>query len=185
MSFLELLKKRQSVRAYSSQPVEREKIRQCLEAARLAPSACNSQPWHFMLIDDPAIIKEIAGKTTLLFTKMNKFMREIPALLVQIAESSNLSATSGGLVSQKSYNLIDAGIAAEHICLQAAELGLGTCMVGWFKEKAIKKICGIPSRKKIVLLIALGYPKESNIRDKKRKSLPEIVSVNQWNNHDL
>ncbi|MCF6335161.1 MAG: nitroreductase family protein, partial [Spirochaetales bacterium] len=144
MSFIKLVNKRFSVRKYKNTPVEREKILRCLEAARLAPSACNSQPWHFIVVDKPKETALLSEKTTLPLTKMNQFSKGAPVIVALVAEKPNLSAQLGGMIKKKPYYLMDIGIAAEHFCLQAAEEGLGTCMLGWFNEKAVKEYLGVP-----------------------------------------
>ncbi len=176
MDFSELVKKRESVRKYSSRIVEQDKIDMCIEAARLAPSACNSQPWKIIVVDDIALKEKIAGLTYDNIVKFNKFVHTAPAILVMVMERANLSSLIGTQLKNINYRLIDMGIAAEHICLQAAELGLGTCMLGWFNQCKIKKLLNIPKSKKVPLLISIGYPENSSTREKVRKSFEDIKS---------
>jgi nitroreductase len=171
MNFLTLVKKRKSIRKYSSRPVPREMIDSCLEAARLAPSACNSQPWSFIVVDDEKIKNEIVKKALSGIYKMNDFVREAPTLIVVLTEHSTYIARMGGQLRHVKYSLIDIGIACEHLILRAVELGLGTCWLGWFNEKAVKKVLGLPKSKKIDVMISLGYPEVADGKDKKRKSL--------------
>ncbi|NLC68791.1 MAG: NAD(P)H nitroreductase [Clostridiaceae bacterium] len=180
MDFIELTRIRQSVRRYSGTPVEREKIEKCIEAARLAPSACNSQPWRIVVVDDPEIKEEVARETYGPVISFNKFTHTAPVILVMVMEKPNITAAFGAAVKNIDYSSIDLGIAAEHICLQAAELGLGTCMLGWFNEEPIKKILGIPRERKIGLLICLGYPENKEVRKKVRRPFNEIVSYNKY-----
>ena len=184
MKFLDLVKKRYSLRNYSRKKVEKEKIEICLEAARLAPSACNSQPWFFIVIDNEKNKKLITDKTHLGFLKMNKFISKAPVIIAVITEKPNLTSQIGGFLKRKEFNLIDIGIAVEHFCLQATEFGLGTCIVGWFNEKFIKKVLNIPHQKRIGLLITLGYPKNNDIHDKKRKPLNSIFKYNNYDNKE-
>ena len=177
-SFLELVKKRQSVRKYSDASVSRDKIERCLEAARLAPSACNSQPWSFIIVDKQELKNKIAEKTASPLIRMNIFTKQAPVIVVVITEKSNLTAKLGGLIKNKQYNLIDVGIAVNHFCLQAVEEGLGTCILGWFDEKGIKKLLGISPKKDIDLVITLGYPASEEIRSKNRKNLDDIRMYN-------
>lgn len=174
MSFLDLVRRRQSVRRYADRPVSREAIDRCLEAARLAPSACNSQPWSFLVIDDPENVRDLAGKAFSGIYRMNRWAATAPVLIVVITEKSKYYASLGGQVRDTRYNLIDIGIAGEHLALQAAEEGLGTCWIGWFDEKAVKRKLGIPRGKKTDIVITLGYPADERIRDKKRESLNAI-----------
>lgn len=178
MNFLELAKMRQSVRSYSDIPVEKEKLNRCLEAARLSPSACNSQPWKFIVVDNPELKDKVARSTFNELVSFNKFSLNVPILVVVTANKGNLKTKVGQMITSIPYYLIDIGIAAEHFCLQAAEEGLGTCMLGWFNEKEIKKHLTIPNSEKVVLVIAIGYPKVTTVRDKKRKSIEEISSFN-------
>ncbi|MEZ5196969.1 MAG: nitroreductase family protein [Bacteroidales bacterium] len=181
MEFLELVKKRQSVRKYDSRPVDQEVVARCLEAARLAPSASNSQPWTFIVIDDPEIREKVANRTYDSFLPMNKFVPQAPVLIVLVIEKPRVITRIGGYIKNKEYPLIDIGIAAEHICLQAESEGLGTCMLGWFNEKPIKKILNIPPKKTIGLIITLGYaPSDYRVRDKSRKSFEEAVKYNSY-----
>ena len=179
MNFLNLVKERYSVRKYLNKPVQHEKIERCIEAARLAPSTCNSQPWRFIIVDDTelkeAIVRETYGKVL----SFNSFSKEAPVLIVVISERKNLSAKIAGIMKKRDFSLIDIGIAAEHICLQAVEEGLGTCMLGWFDEGAIKKLLNIPRQKRIELIITLGYPDE--LVKKKSKKRRDIDSVRSYN----
>lgn len=178
MSFLELVKVRQSVREYSNVPIEREKIDRCLEAARLSPSACNSQPWSFIIVNTPKLRDKIARSTFNDLVSFNKFSLNAPILVVVTATKGNLKTKVGQIITSIPYYLIDIGIAAEHFCLQAAEEGLGTCMIGWFNEKKIKKHLSIGKDQMITLIIAVGYPKSTSIRNKNRKPISEISTFN-------
>lgn len=180
MNFIELVQSRFSARKYTGRPVERENLIQCAESARLAPSACNSQPWHFILVDEPVLTKKVAAETYNKVIAFNKFVSNAPAIAVIIMEKPKMITQIGGAIKNKEYPLIDIGIAAEHFCLQATELGLGTCMLGWFNEKAIKKLLNIPQRKTIGLLISIGYPDYKKQPHKGRKDFVEVVSFNAY-----
>lgn len=171
MEFTELIKIRQSVRNYdSSKPVEKEKITACLEAARLTPSACNSQCWHFTVCQGEKA-KEISKYVQ--DAIMNKWASEVPVFVVVSEENYNITAGIGSKLKAQDFRTNDIGAAALQFTLAAADLGLGTCILGWFQQKAIKKIIG--TNKKIHLVIALGYAKETDkIRNKVRKSLEQI-----------
>ncbi|MEI6852429.1 MAG: nitroreductase family protein [Bacteroidota bacterium] len=179
MNFPELVKTRQSVRKYTTQAVEREKIERCIEAVRLAPSACNSQPWKFIIVDDTELKDRIAKETYNTVVAFNKFVKEAPVIAVIVMEKPTMISQIGGRIKDKDFYLIDIGIAAEHFCLQAAEEGLGTCMLGWFNEKKIAEILHIPKSKRIGLLITLGYS-ESTLREKIRKSTVDILNYNRY-----
>ncbi len=179
MTFQELVNKRQSNRAYSNKPVEENKIIQCVEAARMAPSACNSQPWKFIIVDNPELKNKLAQTTSNRLLPLNHFTNQAPVHIVIINEGSNFTATLGNKIKNRNFSLIDIGIAAEHFCLQAEELGLGTCMIGWFKEKELKSLLNIPEKKRPELVITIGYPADE-YREKKRKSLEKILSYNTY-----
>ena len=180
MNFLQLSQTRYSARKYRPDPVDREKILRCLEAARLAPSACNSQPWSFIVVDEQELKAKVAAETYTPVMPLNRFVHQAPVLLVLILEKSRAIAQIGGLLRKREYRLIDIGIAAEHICLQAAEEGLGTCMLGWFNEKGIQRLLGIPAHKRIGLLITLGYSEGTTPTVKSRKSMDQLLHFNFW-----
>lgn len=180
MNFLSLASKRYSVRKYSDRKVERELIMKALEAARLAPSACNAQPWHFIVVDDRERVKKLAEATFLPLSKLNKFVTEAPVIIAVVSESPNISSAVGGYIKKKPYYLMDVGMAVEHFCLQAAENGLGTCILGWFNEKKVKSFLDVPVRKSIPLLITLGYPETENVPEKHRVPLKEMISFNSY-----
>jgi nitroreductase len=179
-SFIDMVKHRQSVRSYDSKAIERESIERCLEAARLAPSACNAQPWKFIVVDDPDLKNALADATQDRLIPMNHFTKQAPVHIVVVREKANLTSNIGQVIKSKEYPLMDIGIAVEHLCLQAVEEDLGTCIVGWFNEKRVKKLLGIPSNKRAELIITLGYPATDQIREKKRKTLHEIVAYNKY-----
>ena len=180
MSFLELVNKRYSVRNYAETPVAREAIDRCIEAARLAPSACNSQPWKFIVIDDPERIGPFAKTAFEGLLKFNHFVYKAPALVLIVSERQKAFAKLAGMVKQKSFSQMDVGIAAEHFCLQAAEEGLGTCMLGWFNEAKVRKILSIPRPKRVELIISVGFSADETIPDKNRKCIDEIRSYNTY-----
>jgi nitroreductase len=181
MDFFELINKRQSVREYSNREVETEKIEKCIEAARLSPSASNSQPWKLIVVNDQDLVKKVAAATFSSMVGFNKFTLEAPVILVMVIEKPRVITQVGGFLKSREFPLIDIGIAAEHFCLQAAELGLGTCMMGWFDEKAIKKLLAIPKNKRLGLIISLGYaPDDYTLRKKIRKEKTVVLSYNKY-----
>ena len=174
MKFLEIVKKRQSVRNYKQQPVPREIIERCAEAARLAPSACNSQPWKFIIVDEPEKKDELAMAAFSGVYSICKFVKRAPVIVVVVTEKMSYAARVGAFLKNIQYSLIDIGIASEHFVLQAAEEGVGTCMIGWFSERRVKKVLGLPKTANVDLLISMGYPENVEQREKIRKSIDEI-----------
>jgi nitroreductase len=180
MTILEIIKKRRSVRDYLDEPVEKEKILKCLEAARLAPSACNAQPWKFIVVDDLDLKNHLCKSAFRGIYKMNIFAQKAPVIIAVVSEKEKFLAKIGGFLRNTSYYLIDLGIACEHFILAATELGLGTCWLGWFNEKQVKAVLNIPKDKKVDVLLSLGYPKEDKLSPKQRYTLEEISVFNRY-----
>ncbi len=176
MNFTELVQKRQSMRKYSSKPVSRKLIDQCIEAARLAPSSRNSQPWSFIVIDDPDMIQKLAKNAFRGIYANTSFAGKAPVLIVVITEKADYITRIGTQIRKVKYSLIDIGIACEHLILQAEEFGLGTCWLGWFDAKQVKKVLQLPRATQIDILISLGYPDKiyPSPKPKKRKDLNTI-----------
>lgn len=180
MNFLELVKIRQSDRAYDiSRPVEQEKLDYIFETVRLSPSACNAQPWKFIVVTDPELRKQTAAAIAEKTLGMNHFTFQAPVLIIIVEENANFTSRAGGFVKQKHFPDTDLGIAAAHLTLAAAEQGLGSCILGWFDEKKIRQLLDIPNSKRPMLAITLGYSTQPN-REKKRKDNKEIVSYNGY-----
>jgi len=181
MEFLELVKARQSVRQYQQRPVPRELLDRLVEAVRLAPSASNAQPWKLIVVDDPELCSQVARATFSAAVTFNRFAVAAPAIAVLMVEKSGWITQVGAWLKKRPFYLIDIGIAAAHFCLQAAELGLGTCMLGWFDEKRIQRLLRVPAGKRIGLLITLGYAVEGYpLRDKARKHVGLMSGFNSY-----
>ena len=176
-SFAELVKQRQSVRNYEDTPVEKDKLIQCIESARLSPSANNAQPWRFIVVDDPAIKQKVASAASGM--GMNKHTKQAPVIVAVVLEKRDMISSIAASVQDKDYSLIDVGIAANQFFLQATDLGLSTCIIGWFSESDIKKHLNIPKNKRVPLIITVGYSDEK-IKEKDRKSINEMSS---WNGY--
>lgn len=180
MDFLELVSSRQSVRAFDpDRAVEREKLDRIIEIARLAPSACNAQPWKFVLVDEPELKNKIADATSSRVLGMNHFTKQAPVHLLLVEEKVNISSGIGGWVKKKDFAQMDLGIVATHIVLAAQAEGLGTCIVGWFDEDKVKELLHIPSSKRVWLDIVIGYGTQT-LRKKSRKSIEKILSHNSY-----
>ncbi len=181
MVLLDPIKQRQSVRAFLDKPVEREKLTLCLEAARLAPSASNSQPWKFIVVDDKLLKDKLCAAAFQGIYTINSFCKTAPVIIVIVSEAPKLFTRIGGMFHGTSYHLIDLGIAGEHFVLQAQELGLGTCWLGWFNERAVKNVLKIPQQKKVDILIALGYYDRERLGPRHdRKPFDEVASFNSY-----
>ena len=172
MNFMEIATLRQSCRSYDeTRPVEQEKLDAILAAARLAPSACNGQPYHFTVCQGEKA-KEAAKAT--MGMGMNKFAAQAPVLIVISEEPYVKSAALGAKVKGNDYRSIDIGIAAAYLTAEAAAQGLGSCILGWLDDDKLRTLCGVTMP--VRLVITLGYPKDDKLRDKKRKPLDELVT---------
>lgn len=178
MDFLELAASRQSDRAYDkARAVEPEKLERILAAACLAPSACNAQPWKFVVVTDAELCAEVGKAAAGL--GMNKFAKDAPVHILVVEESMNVTSYLGAKIKDKYFPLIDIGIATAHIILAAESEGLGSCVLGWFDEKEIKKLTGIPAGKRLLLDIVVGYPAKEK-RKKSRKPEGKVISYNRY-----
>ena len=182
MTLLDVIRQRRSVRRYIDKPVERDKIMLWLEAARLAPSACNSQPWKFIVVDDKELKGRLCSAAFSGIYSVFSFVKKAPVVVAVISEKARFIARVGGLFRGTKFYLIDIGIATEHFVLQAEELGLGTCWIGWFNERAVKSILNVPKDRRVDILIALGYPDRKKLgRPHKREPMSEIATFNSYN----
>ena len=176
---LSLIISRQSDRKYSDRQVEEEKLSRIIEAGRMAPSACNAQPWKFIVVTESELIARVAEAASAKLIGMNGFVGQAKAIIVVVREKPNLSSKVGATIKNKDYSLIDLGIATENICIQAKAEGIGSCIIGWFDEGEIRKLLSIPKSKRVELLITLGYSL-SEQREKRRKPEDEVVSYNKY-----
>jgi len=173
MNFTEIAQNRQSCRKYNAEKaVEREKLDAILESARLAPSACNGQPYHITVCrgeSAAAVAKAVSGMG------MNKFAADAPIMLVISEEDYVASAALGAKLKKNDYRSIDIGILSAYITAEAQAQGLSTCILGWLDDEKIRKICGL--NKPVRLVITLGYAADDDkLREKKRKPLDILVS---------
>jgi len=168
MAVLEAIRKRYSCRAYQDKNIEKEKLNQILEAARLAPSAKNLQDWRFVVVTDKEKKHKLAEATN-----NQTFMENAGAIIVACSVSSEVMRCG------QAVGPIDVAIALEHICLQAAQLGLATCWIGSFYPDKVRPIAGIPQNVAIIELMALGYPADKQ-KEPKREPMEKIVCYENW-----
>ena len=170
MSVLDLMKKRCSVRKFEDKPVEKEKMLTVLEAARIAPSACNNQPWHFVVVQEESLRLRIS----------ERWGKVVPAIIVVCGDHEQAwHRGSDG----KDHTDVDASIAIDHMTLMAAELGLGTCWVCSFSPEDSRDALGLPDHIEPIALLPIGYPAEmklSDRHDEDRKPIEEIVSWDDY-----
>lgn len=172
MNFNEIAVTRQSCRSYDkNRTIEQEKLDAVLHSAQLAPSACNGQPYHITVCRGEtatAVAKATMGMG------MNKFASDAPVMLVISEEPYVKSAAVGARIKHNDYRSIDIGIVAAYITAEAAAQGLGSCILGWFDDDKIRDVCAL--KHPVRLVITLGYASDEKIRDKKRKSLDELIT---------
>lgn len=172
MDFLEIAKARQSCRSYDeNRAVEPEKLAAILEAAQLAPSACNGQPYHFTVCHGQ-LAKDVAKAC--MGMGMNKFASQAPVVIVISEEVYVKSAAVGAKVKRNDYRSIDIGIAAAYLTAEATAQGLSTCILGWLDSDRICDLCDL--KQPVRLVVTLGYAKDNPLRQKKRKPLTELVT---------
>lgn len=173
MNFTEIAKTRQSCRSFDPhRPVETEKLMQILESARLAPSACNAQPYHITLLTGD-LAKKVEKETQGM--GMNRFATDAPAVFVLSEMPYNKTAAVGAKAKHNDYRSIDIGTLSAYITLEATAQGLSTCILGWFDDEKIRSLCGLSAP--VRLVIPVGYAAEGDpLREKKRKPMEELVS---------
>jgi nitroreductase len=168
-NFLQLLKERASCRSYLDRDVPDSMIDNCVEAARLSPSACNKQAARFIIVKDKEKLRHICEKCLLPGIAM-PWLVKAPVIVLLYAEKNFLTHRVAPMLSGIPYHYIDAGIAGEHFVLAAEAQGLASCWIGWFNQKKIKELLHIPKKIELISLISLGYPAE-------KKSSPEKLPL--------
>ncbi len=170
MNFSQLINQRESCRNFSGKAVSKADLEKIIAQARLAPSACNAQPYFFYIVSSDEKIKEVAKS-------VQKFNEKAGAFIVIIEQDACIPVRVINNFKVQDYTKIDIGIVASYICLAATEMGLGTCMLGLFHEKPIKKALNIPDEKRIRLIISVGYKSARGVRKKERKQLEKIMKI--------
>lgn len=175
-SFAELAETRQSCRAYEDRPVELEKVKECIRIAGLSPSACNSQPWSFLLIRNRDLTTKMAP--FLQEDGFNQFADQCPNFVLVMEEPAELiDGKSKTKKCNQRFAQLDLGMSVMQFCLAATEIGLSTCIMSSFREEKIASLLNLTYPEKIRLIIAIGYAKTNTIRKKQRKPLEEIFQV--------
>ncbi len=163
---MDAIRTRRSIRRYKPAPVPEPVLREVLNAARLAPSADNAQPWKMVAVRDEQTKLRLAAACN-----GQKFIAQAPLVLVACGLPDEAFQTVGGYMSS---HVMDVSIALDHLTLAAHSLGLGTCWIAWFKEDKVREILGVPEDVRVVALTPLGYPDETPEKTP-RKSLEELV----------
>lgn len=172
--FIELVKHRTSCRSYEPGAVSREHLELIVEAARLAPSACNKQPWRFAVVEEESTRLRLITEAFLAGIPMT-WAENAGAIIALGMERKMVTHKIAPILSGVDYPLLDLGIAGEHLVLQAEELGLGTCWIGWIKPKAVRKIVEWPRSIEAVSLITVGHPVSKDWKMRPRLERDEIA----------
>ncbi len=174
---LDLVRRRWSCRAYAPEPVSEAAIRYCLECARLAPSACNRQPWRFAVVRDAGLRRRIVREGLLPGLRMD-WAERAPVIVALGMVRDVLTHRLGAGISGVNYPWVDLGIAGEHFVLAAAEQGLGTCWIGWIRPRALRRLVGWPHDVRPVAVLTLGRPAPdvpARPPEERRRPLEEMV----------
>ncbi|MDR2934373.1 MAG: nitroreductase family protein [Candidatus Adiutrix sp.] len=171
--FLELAAARQSCRNFADRPVEHDKLVKCVEAARLAPSACNSQPWSFVVVEDPLVVPEVAKTSQVL--GINEYVSGARAFIVLLEEHAVLMPRLRAFLDSQYFAKGDLGGALLSLCLEAESLGLGTCILGLYDREKLSALLNIPLETRFAGLVAVGYPADPKTREKTRKPLESLI----------
>ena len=171
--FMDLCLRRQSCRDFADRPVEHEKLVKCVEAARLTPSGCNSQPWSFVVVEDPKIVPEVAKCAQQM--GINEYISGARAFVVILEEHAVLMPAIRRILDSQYFAKGDLGAATLTVCLAAEDQGLGSCILGIYDREKLCELLSIPIEKQFGALIALGYPASDKVRNKVRKPMEEIA----------
>lgn len=179
MKLLDIIANRRSIRKFTDQKISREDLEVIMEAARQAPSACNSQPCNYVVFDDETAKHAFCKEVFSGIYSNTAWAEKAPVIIAIVSNKGNISSRIGNMIKQTLFWVMDAGIAGEHIMLQAQSMGIGGCWVGWFDFKKASKFLLTGSGEKVEILIALGYPGEAPA-PRPRKDFKEIVSFNKY-----
>ncbi len=178
---MEIIDNRRSIRKYKDTPVSDELIQKLIRSAHLAPSGHNTQPWHFIIVNDNNIKEEISK-----VSHNQKWMLTAPFFMVCIADirsrikdSEDLYIDEESSMFELKKTIRDTAISIQHMVLEAEDNGLGTCWVAWYKQSELRPVLGIPNDKFVVGIITVGYPDE-NPNPRPRKNIDDIVHLNKW-----
>lgn len=181
MDFETLQKTRESCRIYSEQPVPRETLTHLIDVARLSPSACNSQPWRFLIVDQPEARAKLVEALEDEGLNGCPWGDRVPAFILICEEEAHLKPGVWEHYGSQHFAQLDIGMAAMALCYEATSIGLGTCMIGTMSQKKLHQTFGIPEERPVRLIITVGYPaKKGEPRKKLRKNLDEIIADNHW-----
>jgi len=182
MSYLlNLLDSRKSIRKYENRSISRSKIISCIEAARLSPSACNIQPWQFVVIDSAKVLRKITNTAFAGIYYPNKFACSAPVLIAVIARPDKTVGRMANYIHGDRYYLFDVGFACSNLILRAKELKLGSCVIAWFDHERVKKVLKISPSLHVIALIAIGYASSDGKKTRASKNRKKIANIMKFN----
>ena len=172
--YFDLIARRESCRNFDpNRPVEKEKLQRCAEAAWIAPSACNGQPWKYLIVTNPELNEKL--RPLMMELGMNKFVKNCPAFAVVLEEATILKVSLSQKFKDQDFAPIDVAFSASQFCYAATEQGLSTCIIGWHNEPKIRALFGLNKSTRVRLVIAVGYAANDAIREKKRKPIEDVI----------
>lgn len=178
--FKSLVSHRQSDRKFdANKTIDPALLDEIIDTARLAPSATNSQPWSFVVVTDKELRSSVALLCGNRLVPINHFAHQANAMIIVVEERSNWLSSIGNKLQNEVLSRFDIGIVTAHLTLAAEAAGLGSCILGLFREKPLRKLLNIPESKRIALVLLLGYSQDAK-RPKKRKALNDVLHHNRW-----
>lgn len=172
--YFDLIARRESCRNFDpNRPVEKEKLQRCAEAAWIAPSACNGQPWKYLIVTNPELNEKL--RPLMMELGMNKFVKNCPAFAVVLEENTVLKVSLSQKFKDQDFAPIDVAFSASQFCYAATEQGLSTCIIGWHNEQKIRDLFGLPKTTRVRLILAIGYAADETLRKKQRKPIDDVI----------
>ncbi len=172
--YFDLIARRESCRNFDpNRPAEREKLQRCAEAAWIAPSACNGQPWKYLIVTNPELNEKL--RPLMMELGMNKFVKNCPAFAVVLEEATVLKVSLSQKFKDQDFAPIDVAFSASQFCYAATEQGLSTCIIGWHNEQKIRELFGLPKTTRVRLILAIGYAADETLRKKQRKPIDDVI----------
>ena len=173
--YFDLIQRRESCRNFDpNRSVEKEKLQRCAEAAWIAPSACNGQPWKYLIVTNPELNEKL--RPLMMELGMNKFVKNCPAFAVVLEEATVLKVSLSQKFKDQDFAPIDVAFSASQFCYAATEQGLSTCIIGWHNEPKIRELFGLAGNERVRMVLAVGYAKTDALREKKRKPIDDVVT---------
>jgi nitroreductase len=178
---MRLVRARRSVRSFQSKGVDRGLILSCIEAAVVAPSSMNKQPWRFVVLDRKEGIEGLVRRACVGPYRPTRWIAAAPVVIAIVMARDLVTHHVGRLVQGTAFDLLDAGIAGEHLILRATELGLGTCWIGWFNARGAARALRVPRGHRVVALVVMGWPDPGHVaRERTVRAAEEVTMFGRW-----